>query len=176
MALSLPHNRKGEEHDMKYYLAYGSNLSVRQMLHRCPDAVYVGTAEIPDYQMLFKGSKTGNYLTIEPNPGCRVPVVVWKISDSDERCLDVYEGYPRFYYKAMMQVTVYSLLDGRESGTVEALVYIMHEDRELGCPTGHYFDVCLEGYQRFGFDPAYLGRALADSIGRKAAKRFLEQS
>ena len=49
---------------MKYYLAYGSNLSVRQMLHRCPDAVYVGTAEIPDYQLLFKGSKTGNYLTI----------------------------------------------------------------------------------------------------------------
>ena len=74
---------------MKYYLAYGSNLSVRQMLHRCPDAVYVGTAEITDYQLLFKGSKTGNYLTIEPKPGYRVPVVVWKNSDSDERCLEI---------------------------------------------------------------------------------------
>lgn len=28
----------------KYYLAYGSNLSVAQMAQRCPDAVYVGTA------------------------------------------------------------------------------------------------------------------------------------
>ena len=33
---------------MKYYLAYGSNLSVGQMLDRCPDAIYVGTSEIRD--------------------------------------------------------------------------------------------------------------------------------
>ena len=59
---------------------------------------------------------------------------------------------------------------------IEALIYIMHEDRELGCPTGRYFDACLEGYQRFGFDPRCLGRALTDSVDRKTAKRFLEQS
>ncbi|MDD7625342.1 MAG: gamma-glutamylcyclotransferase, partial [Butyricicoccus sp.] len=119
---------------------------------------------------------TGNYLTIEPKPGYRVPVVVWKISDSDERCLDIYEGCPRFYYKTTMEVTVHSLLDGKPIGAVEALIYIMHEDRELGCPTGRYFDACLEGYQRFGFDPRCLGRALTDSVDRKTAKRFLEQS
>lgn len=39
----------------KYYLAYGSNLSMAQMAQRCPDAVYVGTAELKDYQLLFKG-------------------------------------------------------------------------------------------------------------------------
>ncbi len=174
MALSQPQGRR--DIFMKYYLAYGSNLSVRQMLHRCPDAVYVGTAEITDYQLLFKGSKTGNYLTIEPKPGYRVPVVVWKISDSDERCLDIYEGCPRFYYKTTMEVTVHSLLGGKPIGAVGALIYIMHEDRELGCPTGRYFDACLEGYQRFGFDTRCLGRALTDSVDRKTAKRFLEQS
>ena len=49
----------------KYYLAYGSNLNVQQMKYRCPDAKPVGTAWIHGYQSLFKGSKTGSYLTIE---------------------------------------------------------------------------------------------------------------
>lgn len=49
----------------RYYLAYGSNLNVRQMKYRCPTAKIVGTAVIRDYELLYKGSKTGSYLTIE---------------------------------------------------------------------------------------------------------------
>ena len=49
----------------KYYLAYGSNLSIAQMVQRCPYAVYVGKATIPNYKLLFKGSKSGSYHTIE---------------------------------------------------------------------------------------------------------------
>ena len=65
--------QKGFDHMKKFYLAYGSNLNVKQMQFRCPDARIVGTAEIPNYQLLFKGSKTGSYLTIEPKQGCIVP-------------------------------------------------------------------------------------------------------
>ena len=43
----------------RYYLAYGSNLNVRQMKYRCPTAKIVGTAIIKDYELLYKGSKTG---------------------------------------------------------------------------------------------------------------------
>ena len=65
---------------MKYfYLAYGSNLNVRQMKLRCPTARVVGTAEIKDYELLFKGSQTGSYLTIEPKKGGIVPVAVWEV-------------------------------------------------------------------------------------------------
>ena len=46
----------------KFYLAYGSNLNIRQMRFRCSDAQPIGTAEISDYQLLFKGSKTGRTL------------------------------------------------------------------------------------------------------------------
>ena len=77
----------------KFYLAYGSNLNVKQMQFRCPDARIVGTAEIPNYQLLFKGSKTGSYLTIEPKQGCTVPAVVWSVSERDELALDRYEVY-----------------------------------------------------------------------------------
>ena len=66
----------------KYYLAYGSNLSIAQMVQRCPYAVYVGKATIPNYQLLFKGSQSGSYLTIEKKEGSSVPVLVTMKPDS----------------------------------------------------------------------------------------------
>lgn len=82
--------QKGFDCMKKFYLAYGSNLNVKQMQFRCPDARIVGTAEIPNYQLLFKGSKTGSYLTIEPKQGCTVPAAVWSVSERDELALDRY--------------------------------------------------------------------------------------
>lgn len=146
-----------------------------QMAERCPDAVYVGTAEIPDYRLLFKGSQTGSYLTVEPKRGRIVPVLVWEISKTDELRLDRYEGCPKFYYKKEMRVSVHSILDGSRLGDVDALIYIMHEERPFGCPTYHYYDVCLEGYRRFGFDCRILEKALTDSVGIKFGKRMLKE-
>ena len=152
---------------MRFYLAYGSNLSVEQMLRRCPDAVYVGTAAIPDYRLLFRGSQTGSYLTIEPKKGRSVPVLVWKVSDSDEEALDMYEGFPRFYRKEEMDVELHSLADGAARGTVTAFVYVMDETRQMGRPSSLYYRICEEGYERFGFDPAILRRAYRESAGLK---------
>ncbi len=83
----------------RYYIAYGSNLNIRQMRMRCPSARIIGTSEIPDYELFFKGSKTGSYLTIEPKEGSRVPVAAWEVSAEDELALDRYEGFPNFSTK-----------------------------------------------------------------------------
>lgn len=83
----------------RIYIAYGSNMSEVQMARRCPDAVLSGTGRIRGYELLFKGSLTGCYATIEKKAGAFVPVVFWRISPADERRLDAYEGFPRFYYK-----------------------------------------------------------------------------
>ncbi len=155
----------------RFYLAYGSNLSVEQMLHRCPRAVYVGTGEIRGYRPLFRGSLTGSYLTIEKRRNRTVPVVIWKVSAEDEEALDRYEGYPHLYRKEEMRVEVRSLVDGTPAGTVTAFVYIMDEDRPLGWPTDYYLQVCGEGYRRFGFDPEILERAVRESTGRTAGRR-----
>ena len=80
----------------RYYLAYGSNLNVRQMKMRCPKATILGTAKLKGWELLFKGSKTGSYLTIEENENGSVPVVIWEVTPSDEKALDRYEGYPAF--------------------------------------------------------------------------------
>ena len=88
----------------RYYIAYGSNLNVRQMKYRCPTSKIVGTAIIKDYELLYKGSKTGSYLTIEKKKGSLVPVVVWEVTAADEHSLDIYEGCPNFYYKENMKI------------------------------------------------------------------------
>lgn len=142
----------------KLYLAYGSNLDIRQMKRRCPNARVVGTAEIEDYELLFKGSKSGSYLTIEKKKGSTVPVAVWAVDENDERSLDRYEGFPSFYYKKDMRIT-YKGIKSQTSYTADAFVYIMHEDRKLGIPNSYYISTCLYGYDVFGFDPKHIFKA-----------------
>ena len=134
----------------RYYLAYGSNLNIRQMRLRCPGARVVGVAEIEDYELLFKGSKTGAYLTIEPRKGASVPVGVWEVSAENEKQLDRYEGFPDFYYKKELHLPIH----GIRTGTVrerDCFVYIMHEERPLGIPSNYYLQTCVDGYESFSF-------------------------
>ena len=144
---------------MRYYFAYGSNLSVEQMSYRCPDAVPIGTGKIKDYELLFRGSKTGSYLTIEPKKGSYVPVLVWEVSDSDERRLDRYEGYPVFYRKETLAIPV-TMLSKRKTRRITGFMYVMDMSHPLGKPYEWYYEVCLEGYRRFGFDESLLETAL----------------
>ena len=147
----------------RYYLAYGSNLNIAQMQFRCPEATVVGTAVIPDYELLFKGSLTGAHLTIEPKQGSHVPVGVWEVSLADELRLDRYEGFPSFYYKKEIRIPVKDIRTGKAK-LHDAFVYIMHEDRKLGVPTSFYMRTCLEGYRDFGFDTAFLFDAYDKSL------------
>ena len=147
----------------RYYLAYGSNLNIPQMRHRCPTAKIIGTAEIKDYELLFKGSKTGSYLTIEPKKGATVPVAVWEVKQGDEANLDIYEGAPRFYYKKDMQIKCRYRKSGK-TRTISAFVYIMHEDRQLGVPSAYYVNTCLNGYDSFGFDSELIYKAIDKSL------------
>ena len=137
--------------EKRYYLAYGSNLNVRQMMIRCPSARMIGTATIEDYRLMFKGSKTGSYLTIELEEGCSVPVGVWEVSEADELALDRYEGFPTFYYKKELELPITGIRTGKVRRR-KAFVYIMHEDRLLGVPSNMYMRICMEGYMDFGFN------------------------
>ena len=143
----------------RYYIAYGSNLNIPQMRMRCPGARIIGTSVIEDYQLLFKGSKTGSYLTIEPMEGAEVPVVIWEVTETDEKALDRYEGYPNFYYKKDMTLDIKGIRTGKVRRR-DAFAYIMHEERELGIPSWYYVNTCLDGYRAFGFDEKYLFDAI----------------
>ncbi len=150
---------------IKYYAAYGSNLNLKQMTRRCPDAKLVGTGYLQDYELLFKGSKSGSYLTVLPHKGSTVPVGIFKVSDQDEKNLDVYEGYPRFYKKKSANVAVISL-DGKTTNYKRVFFYLMEKDRPFGLPSQGYLETCLEGYRNCHFDPEFLETALDESKRR----------
>jgi len=155
----------------KYYIAYGSNLNIEQMKYRCPDAKIVGTSVIKDYRLMFKGSLTGSYLTIEKEEGCEVPVGVWLVSDNDEKKLDRYEGYPNFYYKADMELDIKGIKTGRIYHK-NCFIYIMHEERVLGVPINYYFNVCHQGYREFGFNVECLLDALEYSVEGQGCRKL----
>lgn len=148
----------------RYYIAYGSNLNIQQMRFRCPEARIIGTGQIDNYHLLFRGSKTGAYLTIEPREGSKVPVAVWEVTENDEARLDRYEGFPTFYYKKEMKLDVTGIKTGKIRRR-NCFVYIMHEDRPLGIPSSEYLKTCRKGYKDFGFSDVYLKIAAGKSVG-----------
>ena len=136
-----------------YYIAYGSNLHLGQMAHRCPTATIVGTTELKNWRLLFKGSRSGNYATIEPCIGDTVPVLIWELTDADERSLDRYEGFPTFYFKQTIPVVVNGL-------KIDAMAYLMRLDAKVGYPSTFYIETLKHGYRDFGFDMSILQEAL----------------
>ena len=152
-----------------YYLAYGSNLSAEQMARRCPDAKIVGKAVIPDWKLAFKF-----HADIVPCEGSQVQVLVWEISPEDEKNLDMYEEYPHYYIKRMMNVTMTDL-DGKHPEEITAMVYVMAEGHDkLEMPSKGYFSVLAEGYREFGFDDRYLRLALLEAIDEQEKREAME--
>lgn len=143
----------------KIYAAYGSNLNHAQMRERCPEAKYLGSAMLQNQNLLFCGQPNHSFATIKTMEGKEVPIGLWEISARDEKSLDRYEGYPHFYHKTVLPVT----LDGEE---VHAMVYIMDLAMPAGLPSTMYYDIVEKGYRDCGLDTAYLKEALKTSMER----------
>ncbi|MDR0851763.1 MAG: gamma-glutamylcyclotransferase [Clostridiales Family XIII bacterium] len=141
----------------KLYVAYGSNLNMSQMRYRCTGAMFVGSGEIVDHRLSFKGSPTSAVATVEAAAGMTVPVGVWKITPPDEIALDIYEGYPRLYQKETVPV---HLASGR---TVKAMIYVIDPKLLHGVPSAHYYQTLREGYMDCGLEIKFLNEAVAFS-------------
>lgn len=149
----------------RLYIAYGSNLNLEQMARRCPTAEIVRTAYLHNFRLMFRGRGTA-VATVEKHKGGKVPVLIWQLQPSDERALDVYEGYPHLYRKEMLRITV----NGRRTN---AMVYIMNEAlHPYDMPSRSYFETIRQGYEASGFDTGILRHAVLDSAweGRLAHK------
>ena len=123
------------------YIAYGSNMSLDQMAHRCPGAKLIGTGYLPNHRLEF-------YLhaTVERTRphGAKVPVAVWEISEEDERSLDRYEGFPTYYTKHRRWVV---MNDGSE---LWGIIYLMNYLR-ISPPASEYYDGIETAYMKLGF-------------------------
>lgn len=142
-----------------FYLAYGSNLNVEQMMKRCPRALKVGKTTIPNMRLVFRG-----YADIEASAGDKVHVGVWHVTSDCERALDRYEGVRvGLYRKEYLPIRIKRGDDVTEE---RALVYVMNDTR-YSDPDNWYFACCKRGYQDFDMPVSAIEAA------RKLTKRLL---
>lgn len=138
------------------YLAYGSNMNLKQMAYRCPNSNVVCNGELKGWKLVFNMHldviKTNNKKDV-------VPVVVWDIDEKDWNRLDMYEGYPNYYIKKHVDVRL-------ENGEYKkAIVYVMADNMKgIAPPMRSYFETCEQGYIDNRIDVKYLYEALKYSI------------
>ncbi|RGD18621.1 gamma-glutamylcyclotransferase [Subdoligranulum sp. AM23-21AC] len=134
----------------KLYFAYGSNMNLEQMEFRCPDAETVGVVRADNYRLTFCGN--GGYAgvaTILPQPGSFVEGILWRISATDEKHLDFYEGYPRLYGKEPIEVTDSS----GHKATVMAYTMNAPYRESPAPPSQWYLQGIVDGCRQNGIDP-----------------------
>lgn len=143
----LTYRRNGEKGKImsKLYIAYGSNLNLSQMAMRCPYASVYAKGVLDNWELAYRGRKTNSYATIIKKYGSQVPVLIWEITPKDEYYLDIYEGYPHYYFKKNIMVDI----DGKKK---KGMVYIMNERQLPGRPSDLYVKTILQGYKDNGFD------------------------
>lgn len=129
------------------YFAYGSNMDLKQMDFRCPDAQVVENVRLMDYRLTFCGGRRRNGVaTIFPEKGSYVDGVLWKITEKCENSLDMYEGYPMLYGKKVVTVKNPA---GEE---MQAVVYVMDAPYKdvPAAPAQVYLNGILRGCEQNG--------------------------
>ena len=139
----------------RVFAAYGVGLNRAEMAKHCPTAKLIGTAELKNYRLAFRGSKAGALATIEKAKGCNVPALLWEISPQDELALDRWIGVPELYRKATIKIR-------RDGSPLDALIYILISGKPQNKPSAFYYSTLLEGYRVAGFDADILKTAVQD--------------
>jgi hypothetical protein len=137
-----------------YYLAYGSNLNVKQMAMRCPDARPIEAIVIEGWQLTFRG-----VADIEPKADAMLSAGIWKITKKCEKALDRYEGFPTLYGKIYFNFEI-------EGKNQRVLSYQMNRSN-YAYPNQSYYDCIKQGYNDFNLNTKFLEEARNSLIPNK---------
>ncbi len=132
-----------------FYFAYGSNLSKKRMLERCPESKPKFPALLHNYKLVFVGYSRqwhGGVASINSFKGERVPGAVYELSERDLRRLDKYEGYPQDYDRIKIKVT------SEDGDLIEAMTYVKKGQLEEEAPSREYLAVIRQGYRDWGIE------------------------
>ena len=139
----------------RVFAAFGVGLNRNEMVKHCPTAKLLGTTELKNYRLMFRGGNANAVATIEKMKGGSVPALLWEINSQDEAALDRWIGVPYLYRKT----TVKTRLNG---AAMDAFVYILIANKPRNRPSAFYYSTLLEGYKVAGFDTDILKTAIAD--------------
>ncbi len=146
---------------MNRVFAFGSNMNLRQMFTRCPNATLRGPAVLRDFRIGFGGYSrrwNGAVATIVQDAGSRCYGLLFELTNADLAALDGFEGVPVSYERITVPV--------RRSGAKRAqrsFAYRLCEhddDARPGVPSAEYLGVIWDAYREWGFDAAGLAEAV----------------
>lgn len=123
------------------YVAYGSNMNMRQMAERCPAAQPIEAVTLRGWRLVMRGAAD-----IIRDHQSATPAGLWCITTACLRELDIYEGYPALY-------TRQTITAWRSNGKrVRAMVYLMRGPlaRPLRPGSTRYVRGIMDGYRDFG--------------------------
>ena len=136
---------------MALYAAYGSNMDPTQMLQRAPHSPLTGTGWLTGWRLTFRGEDLGwegSIATVVEEPDDSVFVVLYDLTEPDERALDAWEGALGLYRKIRVRV---STLDG------EALAWLYVLDAwEGGLPSARYLGIMADAAEAAGAPADYV--------------------
>lgn len=141
---------------MEKYFAYGSNLNIGQMKHRCPSARFFSRASLKGYRLDFPRRSerwNGGVAGIIRDPSNTVQGVVYEISKQDLSRLDEYEGTSVGRYRRQQL-----LVELEHGGTFQVWTYLANS--QTGWP----------------FPPStdYLQTMLTGAAEHKLSKEYVE--
>ncbi len=137
---------------MALYAAYGSNLDPAQMLTRCPHSPVAGTGWLEGWRLTFGAEDMGwegSLATVVEQPGERVFVGLYDLTDGDAADLDAWEGADTGLYRKL-RVRVHTLEHDRV-----AWAYVL-DGYEGGLPGARYLGVLAAAAEAAGAPDDYV--------------------
>lgn len=137
----------------RLFAAYGVGLNRNEMVKHCPTAKLIGTTELKNFRLAFRGGNACAVATIEKAKGGSVPALLWEITPQDEVALDRWIGAPELYRKDIVKVRL-------NGAARDAFVYILIGNKPQNRPSAFYYSTLLEGYKTAGLDTEILKAAV----------------
>jgi len=152
-AKKLPYFKCGKELkdrvDYRSYFAYGSNVDVAQMDHRCPGAVPVGVHKLPNHRFIINSRGVSTVVSV-PDGSKNVYGVLWSITKPHEDTLDEREGVEYGTYRKE-----WLLVEMQGADPVSALIYVAADDI-VGAPRAGYMEKIVAAAELHGLPPEYI--------------------
>jgi gamma-glutamylcyclotransferase (GGCT)/AIG2-like uncharacterized protein YtfP len=131
-----------------FYFAYGMNTNRSSMTWRCPGAIPFGHARLLNHEFRFS-----HHADVVVSPEESVDGVLWLIDEDHLADLDMLEGYPTYYDRAVLPVEY-------QGNIIMAECYRMQPDNIDCRPSKGYLDMIFEGYQEYNIPNGQIWTAL----------------
>jgi gamma-glutamylcyclotransferase (GGCT)/AIG2-like uncharacterized protein YtfP len=134
------------------YAAYASNMDAAQMATRAPHSPQRGPGWLVGWRLTFGGENLGwegALATVVEDENSQVYVMLYELTDADERALDSWEGGDLGLYRKL-RVRVQTM-----DGEVLAWLYVL-DDYEGGLPSARYLGILAEAAEAAGAPDDYV--------------------